>query len=135
MRISALFLILFGLTAWAGEGHNHEAAVEPAPHGGILRDASPYKAELVLDGELAKIYLYTKDAKDLKPASVSATELEGYVRFPKQKKNQPVVFKKSGDSFNAKIAGISKVHRFDMHVTLEEGGTKTLLDFGIDNIN
>jgi hypothetical protein len=135
MRVLSLFLILFGLTAWAGEGHNHEAAIEPAPHGGILRDATPYKAELVLNGELAKIYVYTKDAEVLKTAAVSANELTGYVRFPKQKKNQPVVFKKSGDSFETKISGISKVHRFDMHVTLEEAGTKTLLDFGIDNIN
>jgi hypothetical protein len=129
--IIVLALILSPMTM-AGDGHNHEAAVEPAPHGGILRDAHPYKAELVLEGDNARVYVYDKG---LKIAEIKAQTLEGSIRLPKQKKDTKVTFKREGDSFNAKLAGVDKVHRFDLHIYLTEGGQKTKLDFGIDNIH
>ncbi|MGE0616916.1 MAG: hypothetical protein AB7P04_14890 [Bacteriovoracia bacterium] len=121
-------------TVWAGEGHghNHEAAVEPAPHGGILRDAPPYKSELLLKGEVAKIYVYDKG---LKLAPLKTETLEAKIRFPKEKKDRTVIFKREADYFVAPLPGISKVHRYDLHVTLKEGPTSTLIDFGVDNIH
>ncbi len=113
-------------------GHNHEAAVEPAPHGGILRDAPPYKAELVLNKDEAKIYIY---GTDLKLANLTATELEGKLKFPKDKKERVVKFVKKAEAFGALISGISKVHRYDLHVALKEAGKTTILDFGVDNIH
>ena len=120
------------LNAFAGDGHNHEAAVEPAPHGGTLRDAKPYKAELVLNGDEAKIYMY--DA-NVKPATLSATEMKGKLRFPKQKKESEVIFKKTGEAFVTILKGVSKVHRYDLHVNFEQDGKKILIDFGVDNIH
>lgn len=116
--------------AIAGDDHNHEAAVEPAPHGGTLRDAGDFKAEAVLNGDNIKIYVYDKKLKAVK---VAKDEMTGEVQFPKEKA-KPVTFKKNGEFFEATVKGISKVHRYDMHVVLEEGGKKTKIDFGIDNI-
>ena len=134
MKHLAIAALIFALSpiAVASEGHNHEAAVEAAPHGGTLRDAAPYKAELVLNGDDAKIYIYDKS---LKPAELKSQSMEAKVRLPQQKKDTKVTFKREGDSFNAKLAGVSKAHRFDLHVYLTEGEKKTVLDFGIDNIH
>ena len=136
IRIIFLSLALT-FTAHAADehGHNHVAAVEPAPHGGVLRDAPPYKAELVLNKDEAKIYLYSKVGDKLEPAKLDTQALEGRIRFPKDKKEKVVTFTKKGDGFQAKIAGISKVHRYDLHVTLTEKDKKTVIDFGVDNIH
>ena len=54
-KILAVIFSVFLLTAHAyaggGHDHNHEPSVEPAPHGGMLRDALPYKVELVINNE------------------------------------------------------------------------------------
>lgn len=122
-------LMLAATLSFAHDGHNHEAAVEAAPHGGILRDAPPYKSEVVLNGDNVKLYVYDKA---LKPMEIKLQELSGDVQFPRQK-TKPVTFKKSGEVFVATIPGIGKVHRYDMHVFLDE--KKTIkADFGIDNI-
>jgi hypothetical protein len=126
---------LTATTAFAGDNHNHEAAVEPAPHGGVLRDAPPYKAELVLNKDEAKIYVYSKAGEKLEPAKLELDKLEGKVQFPKDKKAKPVTFTKKGDSFDATIAGVSKVHRYDLHVDLPTKDKKLLIDFGVDNIH
>jgi hypothetical protein len=114
----------------AGDGHNHEAAVEAAPHGGTLRNAGEYKAEIVINGDTLKLYVYDKQ---LKPLKVEKAELTGDVQFPKEK-SKPITFKKAGDAFEATVKGISKVHRYDMHVNVEVSGKKAVADFGIDNI-
>ncbi len=118
------------LTLLAHDDHNHEAAVEAAPHGGSLRNAGDYKAELVVNGDKLKLYVYDKQ---LKPLKVEAAELKGDVQFPKEK-SKPVVFKKNGEFHEATIKGISKVHRYDMHVNLDISGRKVVIDFGIDKI-
>jgi hypothetical protein len=114
----------------AHEGHNHEAAVEAAPHGGTLRNAGEYKAEIVINGDNLKLYVYDKQ---LKPLKLDKAELTGDVQFPKEK-SKPVTFKKAGDAFETTVKGISKVHRYDMHVNVEVAGKKAIADFGIDNI-
>lgn len=113
-------------------GHNHEAAVEPAPHGGILRDALPYKAELVLEKDLAKVFVYDKE---LKPAKLTSQSIVGKIRFPKDKKEKVVTFVKKGDAYEARVPGIAKAHRYDLHIDVKEGATTTVVDFGIDNIH
>lgn len=120
--------------SFAGEGHdhNHEAAIEAAPHGGTLRDALPYKVELVLKGDKATIYVY--DAK-LKQVKLDKDEAKGHLAFPKDKAKKEVVFKKSGDVYEATLPGISKVHRYDLHVNVEAQGKKVVADFGVDNIH
>lgn len=114
----------------AHEDHNHEAAVEAAPHGGSLRNAGDYKAELVINGDKLKLYIYDKQ---LKPVKIDKAELKGDVQFPKEK-SKPIVFKKNGEFHETTVKGISKVHRYDMHVNLEISGKKVVIDFGIDNI-
>lgn len=124
--------ILFGAagTLMAGDGHNHEAAVESAPRGGVLRNAGDYKAEIVINGDNLKLYVYDKQ---LKPIKMEKAEITGDVQFPKEK-SKPITFKKAGESYDATVKGISKVHRYDMHVNLEVAGKKLVADFGIDNI-
>lgn len=116
--------------AFASGDHNHEASVEPAPHGGMLRDAGEFKAEAVLNGDTIKIYIYDKK---LKAVQLKKSELKGDVQFPKEK-TKPVTFVKKGDAYEATVKGISKVHRYDMHVTIEDNGKSHKVDFGIDNI-
>lgn len=132
----SLTLALLSPAAQAGDGHghNHEAAVEAAPHGGVLRDAAPFKAELVLNGDQAKLYVYDKD---LKPAALDKPSQTGHLKFPRQTKDKVVTFKKAatGDYYEAKLDGISKVHRYDLHIDLELGDKKVLADFGVDNIH
>ncbi|WP_141731710.1 hypothetical protein [Oligoflexus tunisiensis] len=124
--------LLLGTAAplMAHEGHNHEAAVEAAPHGGTLRNAGDYKAEIVINGDNLKLYVYDKK---LKPVKLEKAELTGDVQFPKEK-SKPVTFKKAGDYYEATVKGITKVHRYDMHVNIEVAGKKVVADFGIDNI-
>ena len=124
--------IFFGATTnlMAGDGHNHEAAVEAAPRGGILRNAGDYRAEIVINGDKLKLYVYDKQ---LKPITLDKAELTGDVQFPKEKR-KPITFKKAGESYDVTVKGINKVHRYDMHVTLEIAGKKIVADFGIDNI-
>jgi hypothetical protein len=114
----------------AHEGHTHEAAMEAAPHGGLLRDAAPFKAEAVLNGDVVRIYVYDKM---LKPVVLDKDQAKAEVQFPKQK-SKPVIFKRKEGAYEATIKGISKVHRYDLHVNLEINGQKALADFGIDNI-
>ena len=131
-------LILLALTslgadsAQAGDDHNHEASVEAAPHGGTLRDAPPYKVELVLKGDKATLYVY--DSK-LKPVALDKDTATGQLAFPKDKKKKDVTFKKAGEVYEATLAGISKVHRYDLHINLEAQGKKVVADFGVDNIH
>lgn len=124
--------LVFGAAAplMAGDGHNHEAAVESAPRGGLLRNAGDYKAEIVINGDKLKLYVYDKQ---LKPIKLEKAELSGDVQFPKEK-SKPITFKKAGDAYETTVKGISKVHRYDMHVNLEVSGKKVVADFGIDNI-
>ncbi len=116
------------------QDHDHEAAVEAAPHGGILRNAPPYKAELTLTKDQAKIYVYDKDVVPVAKKKLKAN-IKGQVAFPKDKKKRDVTFKLVGDAYEAKIAGIDKVHRYDLHVTLVMDGKSVLADFGVDNIH
>lgn len=124
---------LLTVPAFAGEGHNHEAAVEPAPHGGILRDSPPYKVELVLNGDHAKIYVYDSALQPVKKESLAATA-KGELAFPKEKP-QEVVFNYGEDGYEATVKGISTVYRFDMHVKLMIDQKEIIGDFGIDNIH
>jgi hypothetical protein len=130
LLLFALSLTLSVPFIQAHEGHQHEAAVEAPPHGGMLRDAAPFKSEVVINGDVATLYIYDKA---LKPVKLDKDTLKGEVQFPRQKA-KTVTFKRNGDNYKAKISGISKVHRFDLHVTLDVGGKKALADFGIDNI-
>jgi hypothetical protein len=125
-------MLMFGASAplKAHDAHNHEAAVEAAPHGGTLRNAGDYKAEIVINGDKLKLYVYDKQ---LKPVTLEKAELAGDVQFPKEK-SKPVTFKKAGEFYEATVKGISKVHRYDMHVNLEVSGKKVVADFGIDNL-
>lgn len=130
--IAIAALVLAATSGFAGDGHNHEAAVEAAPHGGVLRDAPPFKVELVLNGDNAKIHVYDKA---LKPVKLDKDTAKGHLRFPKEKNAKEVVFKRAGDVYEAKLAGVSKTHRYDLHVDVEVGTTKVVADFGVDNIH
>lgn len=126
-----MILSLISLSGFAHEGHVHEAAIEAPPHGGLLRDADPFKSEVVLNGDLVKLYIYDKN---LKPVKLDKDVLKGEFLFPRDKKPKPVEFKRKGEFYEAALNGIKKVHRFDLHVYLEAGGKKALADFGIDNV-
>lgn len=153
-------VLILSINAFAGEGHNHnhEAALETPLNGGILRDAPPYKAELVINDDQAKIYLYKKHGEELRYANVKANELKGnfsHMKLPKavQKKGGIEVtfvkgkekksvkennkyIQKEVEFFTANLEGSSKVHRFDMHVNFaDDDGKNIVLDFGIDNIH
>lgn len=125
------FSALISANAFAHEGHVHEPSVEAPPHGGLLRDAAPFKSEIVLSGDSAKVYVYDNQ---LKPVKLDKETLKGEMQFPRDKKLKPVTFKRKGDYYEATLPGISKVHRFDLHVNLEAGGKRALADFGIDNV-
>lgn len=133
-------LSLGGMAHADGDGHNHEASVEPAPCGGSLRDAPPYKAELLTQGDEAKIFVF--DA-GLKRAVLAVETLKGRYRPPRQKKDVPVTFHlqrganaddRCGTFYRATIAGIRKLHRYDLHVELPDSGKRVVADFGVDNI-
>ncbi len=132
----SLMVAFLASTAYAGEGHrhSHEAAVEAAPHGGILRDAMPFKAELILNGDDAKVYIYDKQ---LKPVVLDHAELKGQLKFPRQTKETIVTLKRasSGAYYETKLKGISNVHRYDLHIDLKIGDQTVLADFGVDNIH
>ena len=132
MKKLILVLGSFMLTSFAHahEGHVHEAALEAAPHGGILRNADPFKAEAVLNGDRVRVYVYDQN---LKPVTLDKEQAKGEVQFPRQKA-KPVVFNKKEGFYEATIKGINKVHRFDLHMNLQIGAKKALADFGIDNI-
>lgn len=126
----ATFMALSASPAQAHEGHAHESSHEVPPHGGNLRAAGDLKGEIVISGDTLKLYLYDKV---LKPLKIEKTELKGEVQFPKEK-SKPVSFKKKGEFYEATLKGISKTHRYDLHINVEQAGKKTVLDFGVDNI-
>lgn len=125
---------VFAAQSFAHDDHNHEAAVEAAPHGGLLRDAPPYKAELVLNKEDARVFVFDKDMKPVLKEKLSQ-KIQGTLAFPKDKKRRIIDFELKGDAYEAKITGIDKVHRYDLHVTLVIDKKSILADFGIDNIH
>ena len=57
------------------------------------------------------------------------------VATEKEKKGKEIIFKKNGEIYEATLTGISKVHRYDLHVNIEIGTSKILADFGVDNIH
>lgn len=117
--------------AQAHDGHVHEPALEAPPHGGLLRDAGIFKSEVVIQGDLAKVYIY--DQK-MKPIVQGPSQLKADFQLPKQRHGKPVVFLKKDDHYEAVLPGVSKAHRFDMHVQIEVEGKKGLADFGVDNM-
>ncbi len=125
-----LLLAIAAPPSFAHEGHVHEAALEAAPHGGILRDAPPYKTEAVLNGDTVRVYIYDKT---LAPVLPQKPQAKAEVTFPRQK-SKPVIFLKKDGFYEATIKGISKVHRYDLHIILEINKDKVVADFGIDNI-
>ena len=140
-------ILLLGLTiaslistkiVYAGEGHghdhNHEAAVEAAPHGGILRDSPPYKCELVLNNDQAKLYIYDKDLKPVTNERLAKTAI-GDLGFPKDRTKRQVTFTLKGDFYEATLTGISAVHRYDLHISIEVDKKPIIGDFGVDNIH
>lgn len=134
LLIFASLTLAVGNFTFAGEGHNHEAAAENAPHGGILRNAGVYKSELVLEKDFAKVYVYDKDMKPIEEKRLKPSVV-GQLGFPKDKKKKDVNFDYKGGVYQAKLAGIDKVHRYDLHITLEVDGKPVLADFGVDNIH
>lgn len=132
MKRTLIFIAALALapSAPAHEGHVHEAALEAAPRGGILRDAPPFKSELVMTGDTVRVYVY--DEK-LVPVSLEVPTATGDVQFPRQK-SRPVKFRLRDGAYEARIPGISKVHRYDLHVILNVDGRKATADFGVDNI-
>lgn len=137
MKTCLIFLALtlaVPTLSFAHDEHNHEAAMEAAPHGGILRNAPPFKAELTLSKDQVKIFVYDKDVKPVAKEKLKDS-VKGQVALPKDKKKREVTFKLAGDAYEAKIAGIDKVHRYDLHVTLVIDGKSVLADFGVDNIH
>lgn len=132
--IATTLLTVSGASYAHDHDHDHEAAVEAAPHGGVLRNAPPYKSELVLNKDQAKIYVYDKDVKPVVQSKLKES-ITGQIAFPKDKKKREVIFKLVGDAYEAKIIGIDKVHRYDLHVTLNIEGKSILADFGVDNIH
>lgn len=134
MRIKLLCLMLLAGVVYAGEGHNHEAAIEPAPHGGILRDSSPYKVELVLNNDNAKVYVYDKNLNPIPNDKLAKTAV-GALAFPKERNKREVIFKLSESAYEGEMPGISAVHRYDLHIDLTIDGKKIVGDFGVDNIH
>lgn len=133
--IMTLIIFAFiGAPTFAHDEHNHEASIEAAPHGGVMRDSPPYKSELTIENENVKIYVYDAEVKPVDTKKLKSS-IKGKLRFPKEKKEREVIFKLAGDSYGAKIPGIDKVHRYDLHVDLIIDGKKVLADFGVDNIH
>ena len=140
MNLKAIVVVLAMFAAphaHTGDDHNHEAAVEDAPQGGILRDALPYKAELVLKKDLASVYVYQKKGDKLELVSKEKLKesITGQLAFPKDKKKREVTFTLKDKAYEAKLAGIDKVHRYDLHITLNVEGKPVIADFGVDNIH
>lgn len=149
MKFILLIALVLPIQTLAHDDHVHEPAVEAPINGGLLRDAAPFKTELVLKGDTALVYIYDKDMKYVK---LDRPELTGDYQFPKEKKGRPVVFKLSSRTvtrtdpetkkevketiqfYEGQLKGIARVHRFDLHVNLDVGGKKALADFGIDNV-
>jgi hypothetical protein len=133
--VGFLIFEFYGMHSWAHEeDHNHEAAVEAAPHGGILRNAPPFKAELVLDKDDAKVFVYDKDVKPVDTNRLKKV-IAGNLAFPKDKAKKAVKFELKENAYHAKLVGIDKVHRYDLHITLEVDGKPVIADFGVDNIH
>jgi len=130
MVFAAALAIGFSAHGFGHEGHSHEASAVAAPHGGSLRDAGELKGEVVITGDTIKLYVYDKH---LKPLVLDKKELTGEVQFPKEKK-KPITLKKNGDVYEATVKGISKTHRYDLHINVDNAGKTTLVDFGLDNI-
>ncbi len=138
-KLTFLLVMLVGLlstNALAGDhhGHDHEPSVEPAPHGGMMRDSLPYKSEIVLNNDHVKIYVYNKDLTAVSHDKL-APMVTGELAFPKETTKRKVDFKLAADAYEATIPGISKVHRYDLHVTLMIEKKPIIADFGVDNIH
>lgn len=133
-----VLLCVVPFAAFAGGGHDHshdhQASVEPAPHGGMLRDSLPFKTELVLNQDTATIYVYDKDLKQVQAARLGVTA-EARLAFPKERNPRTIVIPLIGDVYQGELEGIDKVHRFDLHVDITVDGKKILGDFGVDNIH
>ncbi len=129
----AAFVLMAGANLYAKRGHthNHSNSVEPAPHGGTLRDALPYKAEAVISGDIVKVYIYDAKLKPLKPQKPT---MDAEIELPK-KKAKEITFKSKGSYYEAKIPGINKAHRYDLVVEFSMNGKLVLVDFGVDNID
>ena len=134
MVVCAVFSAPQHARAGGGHDHNHEAAIEAAPRGGMLRDAPPFKVELLLTNDLAQIYVYDASLS-LVASDRLASEIKGRLRFPREKSDREVVFVRKGDAYESTLAGISAVHRFDMHVDIVVDGKTVVGDFGVDNIH
>lgn len=135
--VLAAFLLFVGAPAYASDDHHHhdhEEAVEEAPNGGFLRNAGEYKGELVLEGNIVKIYIYDEDVNPIGKDHMTDSIMGG-VEFPTDKEMRPVEFTWMVDHYQATINDINKVHRYDMHVKAMIDGKEVVIDFGVDNIH
>lgn len=109
--------------------------VEPvAPHGGLLKRAPPYRAEIVVFKDFVKIYLYDKNLKALDPKVIKSTA-NADLRVPNVSPDQRVTFKFVNDALEARIPGVSDFHRIDLHVDLNIQGKDLMGDFAVDNLH
>jgi len=116
--ITALAILLTGLSSFAHEGHDKTPGALTAPHGGQLKGTSQLYVELVSDASGFK--LYTVD-HDLKTIAVKDVKIEGSVKLPKQKQSDKLALNASESFLESKVNAKGS-HRYtvDLKVTYKE---------------
>ncbi len=122
MKKTALLLILglssiFSLSAFAHEGHDHDAPTGvAAPKGGIIKSLENVHIEVVGRGKELKIYFYNQD---MKPEAIKSYTVTAMTQLPRTKKqvSLPLISK---DTHFEGTYDANNTHRYTLILTIKD---------------
>ncbi|AGH94728.1 hypothetical protein [Pseudobdellovibrio exovorus] len=113
----AMTLSLFAITAFAHEGHDHDAPKGVvAPKGGLIKSLEQSYVEVVAKGQNLKVYFYDKD---LKPQDATTYKVTAKAVKPRVKQHDSITFKASKDLLEADYDA-KKVHRYTLELDIKD---------------
>lgn len=126
--ITALAILLTGLSLFAHEDHDKTPGTLTAPHGGQLKGTSQLYVELVSDASGFK--LYTAD-HELKTIPIKEVKIDGSVKLPKQKQSNKLTVKVSESFFESKV-NAKGFHRYTVDLNVTYKGKTESVSFNIE---
>lgn len=114
-----LFAALFALSAFAHEGHDHDAPTAiPAPKGGIVKALDETRVEAVSKGKDLKIFVYDKD---MKPLAAKGFSLKATAELPRSKKTEEIKLEAKENFFEGSYDA-KGIHRYTLKLQITAPG-------------
>lgn len=129
IRILVLVALVFSFgIVKAHEGHDKTPGLQPTRPGGIIKGTKQIYLELVSVEKGVKIYPMDHDQK---PIPLSEVKIEGKMTIPRKNTGQELKFVALDDHFAAQVDSMG-AHRYDLEISVTQGGKSERLKFSVE---